>query len=132
MFFWCHFFDQNSNKKYCKDFCPYFFWFLGASGDLVSDTINNKPTGNPKKLPWSPKEALKLSGHKSLLFAILVEPMTPKSNFKINCLCLKYKILADRLSYYYYLCMECTKRIKSKIGSTTQLDAIEISKIKRV
>ena len=47
-------------------------------------------------------------------------------------LCLKYKILADKfwpLAYLilYYICLEVTKRIKSKMGSTTQLDAIDVS-----
>jgi hypothetical protein len=68
MSFWCHRFDQNSNKNIVRISALKYFvasWgllgsFLGLSGDLVSNIIKiRKPTGSPKKLPGSPKEDIK-------------------------------------------------------------------------
>ena len=46
-----------------------------------------KPTGSPKKLPGSPKEAKKnFQGRNSydIVVAILVKAITPKRHFEIN------------------------------------------------
>ena len=67
MSFWFHGFDQNSNKNIVRISALKFVlasWglpgsFLGISGDLVSNIIDKEPTGSPKKLPGSPKEAIK-------------------------------------------------------------------------
>ena len=76
MSFWCHCFDQNSNKNIVSISALKFFvasWglpgsFLGLPGDLVSNIINKEAYRNPKKLLGSPKEAKKLSGQISLQY----------------------------------------------------------------
>ena len=68
MSFWCHHFDQNNNQNIVSIFALIFFvnsWglpgsFLGLLGDLVSNIINKE--GNPK-------EAIKISGQKSLQYS---------------------------------------------------------------
>ena len=67
MSFWCHRLDQNSNENIVRISALKFFiasWGLpgsrlGRPGDLVSNIINKE---------GSPKEAIKLSGHKFLQY----------------------------------------------------------------
>ena len=80
MSFWCHRFDQNSNKNIVRISALKFFvasW--GLPGDLVSNIINKeaykKPQGNYKKFQGRNLDNV---------FVILVQKLTPKRYFEIN------------------------------------------------
>jgi hypothetical protein len=72
MSYWCHRLDQNSKENIVRISALKFFvasWKLfGLLGDLVSNIITKEAYRNPNKLPGSPKEAIKLSGQKSLQY----------------------------------------------------------------
>ena len=103
MSFWCHRFDQNSNKNILrvsalKFFCSFLGLresFLGLFGDLVSNIIN---TGAYRKPQKASRKLQKVSGH--IFVAILVESMTTKSHFETNwplasCLLRSFGILKN-------------------------------------
>ena len=82
MSFWCHRFDQTSNENIVRISALEFFvasW--GLPGDLVSNIIS------PKKLPGSPKEAIKTFRAEILTISLLFFKLKIVSNpviFKFN------------------------------------------------
>ena len=95
MSFWCHRFDQNSNKNIVRISALKFFvasWglpgsFLGLPGDLVSNIINKEAYRKPQKASRKPQGSYKnFQGRNpyNIFVAILVETMTPKRHFEIN------------------------------------------------
>ena len=73
MYFWCHRFDQNSNKNTVRISVVKSFVassglpesFFGLPGDLISNVINKEDQRKPKQLPGSPQKATKKWGQKS-------------------------------------------------------------------
>ena len=61
--------------------------FLGLPRDLVSNTIIKEVTRSPKKLPGSPKEAIKNFQRRNpynIFVGFLVKTVTSKRHFEIN------------------------------------------------
>ena len=95
MSFWCHRFNQNSNKNIVRNSALKFFvasWglpgsFFGLPEDLVSNIINKEACRKPQKASRKPKGSFKnIQGRNpyNIFVVFLVETMTPKRHFEIN------------------------------------------------
>ena len=96
MTFWCHRFDQNSNKNIVRIYAlNVFIASLGLHGSFLGLPVGFLSNGI--KYLLSPKEAQKASRKSpgsykkfqgrnpdNIFVAILVETMTPKRHFEIN------------------------------------------------
>ena len=89
MSFWCHRFDQNSNKNIVRISALKYFvasWgflgsFLGLPGDLVSNIINKEAYRTPQKDSRKPKRSYKnFQGRNpcNIVVAILENPCPHK------------------------------------------------------
>jgi len=82
MSFWCHCFDQNSNKNSVSKFCPEIFRsFLGSFLGFLeaykkSQKAFRKPQGSYKKFQGR--------NPYNIFVGFLVEMMTLKRHFEIN------------------------------------------------
>ena len=82
MSFWCHRFNQNSNKNIVRISALKYF-----PGDLVSNIFNKEAYRKPQKASRKPQGSYKnFQGRNpyNIFVAILVETMTPKRHFEIN------------------------------------------------
>ena len=95
MSFWCHRFDQKTNKnivrisalKILKPSLGFPGSFLGLPGDLVSNIINKEAYRKPQKASRKLQGCFKnFQGRNpyNIFVGFLVKTMTPKRHFEIN------------------------------------------------
>ena len=89
MFFWCHSFDQNSNKNIVRISALNFFvasW--GLPGDLESNIINKELQEATKSFQEAPCQGsfknFQCRNPYNIFVGFLVEMVTPKRHFEIN------------------------------------------------